>query len=369
MVLSPGTVAIEAFKGRLRLRWRVARKRYCLSLGLPATQRNRQQAIQKAQEIEADLAAQQFDPTLVKYRGEDYSHSDISLSLSLRQQWEQFTTHKAKTLSSRTLQKYSPIGKLLTDFFGEKPVYTLQLRDFEAFVPWLQERYYNRTIRERLVLLNACWRWSQAGNHNPWQSLLDQFPTSSPPSPQPFTPDEITAILTTFQQHSRYCHYAAYVEFLAATGVRTAEAIGLRWRHIRPDLSSIWIGETYSRGVIKVMGMGKDRTIILNEQVKSLLSTHPPDSSDPEELVFPSPTGLPINDVNFRNRAWVTILQQAEIPYRHPYTLRHTFVLNALQSGQSHIQVAKMTGLDLQTLRQMTANEQASSGKTPVDSP
>jgi len=63
-----GTVSIESFQERLRLRWRFAGKRYVLSIGLPDSKINRQVAHQKAMMIELDMASGNFDCSLKKYK-------------------------------------------------------------------------------------------------------------------------------------------------------------------------------------------------------------------------------------------------------------------------------------------------------------
>lgn len=52
---SKGTVVVEKFRDRLRLRWRVSGERYSLSLGLEDTQENRKLAEAKAKQIESDI--------------------------------------------------------------------------------------------------------------------------------------------------------------------------------------------------------------------------------------------------------------------------------------------------------------------------
>jgi integrase len=61
-------VKVEAFKGWLRLRWSHAGERYCLSLGLPDGLVNRSIATARAAIIEGDLATENFDLSLTKYR-------------------------------------------------------------------------------------------------------------------------------------------------------------------------------------------------------------------------------------------------------------------------------------------------------------
>ncbi|MDJ0707169.1 MAG: DUF3596 domain-containing protein [Leptolyngbyaceae cyanobacterium MO_188.B28] len=52
-----GSVSIEDFQGRLRLRWRYQGKRYALSIGLPDSKINRQVAQKQATVIELDIAS------------------------------------------------------------------------------------------------------------------------------------------------------------------------------------------------------------------------------------------------------------------------------------------------------------------------
>jgi len=66
----------------------------------------------------------------------------------------------------------------------------------------------------------------------------------------------------------------------------------------------------------------------------------------PNDLVFPSPRGLPIEDHNFNNRAWKTILASCQIECRSPYNLRHSAISHALHNGANPIALAEQTGHD-----------------------
>ena len=65
---------------------------------------------------------------------------------------------------------------------------------------------------------------------------------------------------------------------------------------------------------------------------------------NPLDLVFTTPTGLPINDRNFRRRAWTQVLKAAGVTYRKPYTTRSTAASHAIASGQNYVNVAKAIG-------------------------
>jgi integrase len=63
--------------------------------------------------------------------------------------------------------------------------------------------------------------------------------------------------------------------------------------------------------------------------------------------VFQSARGGAIDDHNFRNRAWTTILEGLGVDYRKPYNTRHTFISHALDMGMNPVEVAQLTGHDV----------------------
>ena len=66
--------------------------------------------------------------------------------------------------------------------------------------------------------------------------------------------------------------------------------------------------------------------------------------------MFPSPKGEAIDDHNFRNRAWKTVLKDAGVSYRKPYNTRHTFISHALAGGLNPMTIAQMAGHDPEVL-------------------
>jgi integrase len=141
------------------------------------------------------------------------------------------------------------------------------------------------------------------------------------------------------------------VAFLFGVGCRFGEASGLKWKHIADDFQTIWIGESVSRGHRKSTKTGKARTVVLSPSIKEIVrSRHQLMKPKPDDLVFPSPKGLPMDDHNFRNRAWKTILEQCHIEYRKPYAVRHSAISHALKNGANPIDLAEQTGHDKRVL-------------------
>jgi integrase len=360
-----GTVVVQVFKERLRLVWSYAAKRYFLYLGFPDGKTNRIVAGQKARQIEGDIATGNFDPTLKKYKPEAVLRRSQISAVTL---FERFTESKLKYLASATLAKYTAITGYFKQYFKDKPAGAIATQEAEAFTNWLITQIKLITAKDRLALIKACWRWGiDRGliESNPWEEMTKRVKPAPKQPPKPFSLEEIGAIVQAFRTDRYYSHYANYVEFLFGTGCRTGEAIGLQWKHISDDCSTVWIGESLSRGVRKSTKTNRARTIGLTPKLQAMLLARRPADYDPDGLVFPSPKGNAIDDCNFRNRAWKTVLTRLEIDYRKPYTTRHSLVSHALDLGMNPVMVAQLTGHDVRVLYQNYAGNVNSRPRLP----
>jgi len=323
-----------------------------LTLGLPDSKINQTVAQQKAHQIELDIVSGNFDSTLKKYKTEAaLKRSQISV-VSL---FCQFTEEKAKGVDRRTLAKYKATLSYLTEYFQSQPAEEVDIHRAEKFALWLGHRNKGRVLKERIGLLKACWLWAQKKGmlvavKNPWDEMVSRVKVAPKQPPKPFSREEIGAIILAFKSDRYYCHYADFVEFLFGTGCRTGEAIGLRWKHLSDDCSTVWIGESLSRGIRKSTKTNRSRTITLTPRLQAMLLGRKTTEISPDELVFTTPSGKSIDDNNFRNRAWKTVLTRLEIPYRKPYATRSTLISHALDLGHSPIMVAQLTGHDVKTL-------------------
>ena len=166
----------------------------------------------------------------------------------------------------------------------------------------------------------------------------------------PFSAKDRDRIITAFEMNQYYSHYAAFVAFLFNTGCRPSEAIALQWKHINHDITRL----SFAQAAIQTAGGRKirsglktqeSRTFPINAKVTELLESIKPEDCAPEALVFPSPRGGLIDFHNFRNRAWVSILESLpDIRYRKPYQTRHTFITLELENGLAVQDVARLVG-------------------------
>lgn len=349
-------VNIENFEGRLRLRWRVNRKRYCLALGLSDRPVNRIVAGQKSREIEADIATGNFDPTLKKYKPQS---TGSNTGVSIFDLFNKFQLFKSKTdLNKRTLDKYRGLLGRLAEFFPGRAADSITREDAEAFRAWLlnTKKLAPVTVKERVGLLSAAYEWgiqNKLVTVNPFEEVRVKVP--APPPPDVFTAVEREKIIAAFRSHPVYQYFGDYVEFAIFAGCRPAELIGLRWKSVSDDCSTITIWESLTRGVRKETKTNRVRTICLNRRLQAILESRRPDKPDPDSLVFPSIRGGPIDDHNFRSRAWKPILDQLGLDYRKPYTARHTAHSHLLDKGWSPAEVAEAMGNSVRVVYQRYA--------------
>ena len=264
--------------------------------------------------------------------------------------------------------KYSATSKHVDEYFRDKAAEAISIDDAYKFIEYLKQHISSRTLKEWVGLLKAAWQWGEKQgiiSQNPWATVIKSIRVSPKQPPKPFSKEEIRAIIQAFRSDRYYHCYADYVEFLFSTGCRTAEAIGLRWKHLSDDCSSVWIGESLSRGTRKSTKNNRARTLTLNPTLQTTLLARRPLNFQPDDLVFTSPTGKPINDCNFRKRAWKIVLTRLEIDYRKPYSTRSTLVSHALDLGMNPVTVAVLTGHNVRTLYESYAGNVNSKPRLP----
>ncbi|MEG4633858.1 phage integrase SAM-like domain-containing protein [Microcoleus sp. AR_TQ3_B6] len=153
--------------------------------------------------------------------------------------------------SPATFAKYLGLEKHVSAFFKNKSTISVSETVAEKFRDWLlSDRSLEPvTVRERIVMMNACWEWAQKKKlvlENPWEEV--KVSVAPKQRPEPFTLKEINAIVQKFRSAPELNHYADYVEFKFGCSLRTGEAAALLWRHCSPECDRIWIGESLSNG-------------------------------------------------------------------------------------------------------------------------
>jgi integrase len=163
---------------------------------------------------------------------------------------KRFTAHKIKcgdisqhtaSIAYRGLE--SSVRKHL-----DKSVSSIDRKAVESLAEVFAQTVTPLTAKSWLGLLKACWDWAkgsyQIAAKNPWDGLGNKFKTIDKRELEPWSSDEVRSIIAGFKNSKNYAHYTDFVIFLFGIGCRQGEAVALKWESIKPDFSSVWIGES-----------------------------------------------------------------------------------------------------------------------------
>ena len=351
---SKGSIVVEAFQGRLRLRLSRElglRSRY-LTLGMNDTPENRKRAEAKAKQIESDIRYERFDASLNKYRNQPKLTVTESIkpkaAYDLAELWEKYTQMKKGTVKASTWKNGFTV---MTAHLSRCP--HKKLDESQKIFDWAIANLSPDTAKRFVVQMNACCTWARRStmiDSNPFKGMASEIKVPKSSSEEndinPFSREERDLIIQAFKQNRYYRHYAGLVEFLFLTGCRPSEAIALQWKHVSNDFRFITFEQAVTAsldGLTLSTGLKTQdkRKFNCNFQLQSMLQSIKPEEAKPDDSVFPSPEGKWIDFHNFRNRAWVRILESLSIEYRKPYQTRHTFITMCVEADVPVPQIAK----------------------------
>jgi integrase len=355
---SKGVISINDYKGRIRLRWRYQGVRYSLNLSR-WDQLHLLQAKKLALQIEQDMILEQFDVTLDKYRDKPKAPV-IKESRSMVNYFETWVK-VYKQMDCEINIDYYNIRNTIRKWgdFNQKDM-----------LKWLnKEKFAPSTYNSRLTILNSFADWlvkMKIWEENPLESVnKKRVPNTVKENSTPFTKDEITAILNAVNNDtfcptgSRYKHsfYYPFIYFIFKTGVRNAEAVGLRVSSIDLIRKHILIKEVLARStkgthaearVRKETKNGKERLLPLTDDLLEVLKPVLI-NKQPDDLVFQSFKGLPIDDRMFQRRVFKVVLKGLNIKDRALYACRHTFGSRCIDAGINPVMTAFLMGNNPET--------------------
>ncbi|MEG4108842.1 phage integrase SAM-like domain-containing protein [Microcoleus sp. S13_C5] len=158
---------------------------------------NRKAASIKARTIKLDMTSGNFDSSLAKYKLQKQE------SLSVSYLFHQFIEYKRRKVEPSTVAKYRGLEKHVSAFFKNKSTISVSETVAEKFRDWLVQKLEPGTVRERIIMLNACWEWGKKKKlvlENPWEEVKVNVDPKQ--RPEPFTHTEISANVPKFRVDS-----------------------------------------------------------------------------------------------------------------------------------------------------------------------
>jgi integrase len=151
-----------------------------------------------------------------------------------------------------------------------------------------------------------------------------------------FTGIEVATITQAADQDA-----ALLIRTAASTGLRFGEIAGLEWKQVDLEKGVISVLRQFTHGAwADLKTANSRRRIPLAKELQRQLRLHR--LRTPGELVFPGPSGKPIDYHNWRARVWAPLLVKTGPDKEHPqrvaitgtfHMLRHFFVTALIQSG------------------------------------
>ena len=263
-----GEISIENYRERIRLRWRYAGERYSLSLPYSYLPENMYHGAIKAAEIKLDIAKGCFDPTLEKYNPMPMVRLQpkAELAPTLKRNDEAFVP------IIDLVRYFNEWGTNVRNIDIDRTTYYLRARSFlekckgapleQLPLKLNQENWSVSTYNERLSLLNTFFLWlidSEIISKNPLKGVRRKKNKRKRRNPkrEPLEEKEIIQILNAVRNDT-YCppasnfkhsFYHPFLAFIFFTGVRNAEAIGLRVKHVDLDNKRVEISEAFARTI------------------------------------------------------------------------------------------------------------------------
>ena len=354
---SKGTVSIINYKGRVRLRWRYLSERYSINL-FAYTKENTLHARITALEIEQDIVIGRFDQTLVKYGVKQNEKEEPKTVVTYFEEWvsnykqmdcEVHTNYNSTRNMMRKWGKIEEgnIQKKLSLETNAAVTYNRRLTILKSFAKWLVKK--------------GIWKSNPLEDINPKKVKKAKLPKRAP-----FNVEEIHLILEAIKNDTytpkcssyKHSHYYPFIYFLFKTGVRNAEAIGLRVGSVDLVKKQILIKEVLARTlksgstenrVRKETKNGKERILPLTQDLLEVLEKVIVGKKQ-DDLVFHSPTGKSIDDHNFQNRVFKKVLNELGIKERVLYACRHTFGSRCIDQGITPVMTAFLMGNNPETV-------------------
>lgn len=324
-------------------------------LPISPTPVNIKKAVNKRNLILAEIEAKKFDykeyfPNSPKIQLFAENIKKYTVGDLLNKQVEDYQSMYEKgNLSISTLVGYQKITQLLLRFFGKIYIDDLSSVDIKN---WLTQQSLNnvtvKTIRNRLSIIRSVLE--EAKNDrlilvNPLDEIslskqLNRVATKSDYVVEPFTAEEKDFIINNAEGQIKNL-----IQFNFWTGLRISELIALKWSDVdfTNNVTSIKRAKVENEikttktkaGIRSILMFPKAREALMNQL----------EYTRGCEFIFHNPnTNQDWANSTKISEVWRKVLTKANVKYRNPYQMRHTYASTLLSNGENVFWLATQMG-------------------------
>ncbi len=255
--------------------------------------------------------------------------------------------YEAGQLKFSTLKSYQQgINRILNlSFFSEEYVNNITVTEIKSFITDLCKRLNNKTVVNTLTPLRQIFEdlfYDGIIRENPMLKIKN--PKLTKPEIFPFSQEEILRILDYFEKE--YNQMYALIATMFYTGMRTGEALAMKWENLDFNKWTYFIKESFSRKKLTTPKTASSiREIKIPPTLQQILLNHKKYSFMKSDFIFLNYYGKPyVSSENITRKYWKPALKELGIQYRVLYQLRHTHAMLSLIAGDSPHDVAKRLG-------------------------
>jgi integrase len=230
----------------------------------------------------------------------------------------------------------NPTGNGAVAFFGRMQLAAIEPRDLKAYARAVADRGVSaNTVRLALAPVKALLATAHDDGlirANPAAGLrlaLGRLEEHEDGHVKALTEEELGKLLAALPAEWR-----VFFEFLAQTGLRIGEAIGLRWQDIDLNRRRVHVRRRYYRGTFAPpkSKYGR-RDVPLTKRLAQELELRWMLEEDIAGLVFPSSRGTVLDSANLMRRVLKPAARTAGVPWAGFHTLRHTCATALFRRG------------------------------------
>ncbi len=253
---------------------------------------------------------------------------------------EAWYERKKQALRESTRVQYrSALDAHLLPAFGLRPAVAIKPSDVQAFRAAMASKGKGQnTIKNVVGVLRMVMGelvYDGAIPSNPVDSLPRGRRPGRPPRRTTVpSPQEVSKLIAGARLHAR-----PVLELAAATGLRRAELLRLRWRDIDVAAREIRVVESKTQAGCRVVPMfGSARRVLLEQKARSRFKR-------PDDLVFPTAVGTPEDPKGWHDREYLHARKTAGLrDTLRLHDLRHHAVSVLVSQGANIVLVSKVAG-------------------------
>jgi integrase len=254
-------------------------------------------------------------------------------------EWVDMKTHISKNTRRTILSFYR---NHISPFIGHKLLKDITEKDVRMMMSVMVKVNRNAVVNRKVATLRSFFNELVEDGHlkeTPFKKIKTL--RNEKVDINPFNQDELIKLLEGFAK--KYPDYENFVAFLAFSGCRPNEVVGLKWDKIDWENRKILIREGVVLGEETMLKTESSiRDMDMTEPLETLLLKQKELQLD-SEYVFVNGLGRRICWECFRPK-YHNVLKEQGLKARPAYQLRHTFASMAIKNGEDIVWVSRMLG-------------------------